>query len=467
MKFPKYPEYKDSGVEWLGKVPAHWNLSRSDAYINTSAETVPVDKLKDKDVFHYSIPVVQSTGEGQYEDGSEIESSKLLISGKQVLVSKLNPRKGTVCLAFPHEELTVCSGEFVPLKPKKLYLKFLLYLVMSTNFRFRLESKVVSVTRSHQRASPTDIAKFRWAFPHKSEQVKIAAFLDHETARIDALIDEQQRLIELLKEKRQAVISHAVTKGLNPDVPMKDSGVEWLGEVPAHWGVERFKLSVESCRNGIWGEEPAGDGNDLPCVRVADFDRTRLRVVLEEPTLRNIKPNEKKGRLLTRGNLVLEKSGGGEKQPVGFVVLYDDERDAVCSNFTAKIELSDGMNPSYWRYVHAAAYLIRLNVPSIKQTSGIQNLDQQSYLDERAAYPPKDEQAKIAAYLDHETARIDALVKEGESVINLLKERRSALISAAVTGKIDVRDWKASADAAPEPYDMAAESGALYEVNRS
>jgi len=212
----------------------------------------------------------------------------------------------------------------------------------------------------------------------------------------------------------------------------KDSGVEWLGEVPAHWGVERLKLSVDSCRNGIWGEEPAGDSSDLPCVRVADFDRPRLRVVLGNPTMRSVKPSEQKGRVLKRGDLVLEKSGGGEKQPVGFVVLYDDDRPAVCSNFTAKMELSEGMNSSFWRYVHAAAYSIRLNVPSIKQTSGIQNLDQQSYLDERAAYPPSAEQAHIASFLDHETARIDALVEEQQRLIELLKEKRQAVISHAV-----------------------------------
>lgn len=217
----------------------------------------------------------------------------------------------------------------------------------------------------------------------------------------------------------------------------KDSGIEWLGEVPAHWDVERLKHSVDSCRNGIWGEEPADDSNDLPCVRVADFDRPRLRVVLDNPTMRSVKPSERKGRVLKRGDLVLEKSGGGEKQPVGFVVLYDDDRPAVCSNFTAKMELSEGMNPSFWRYVHAAAYSIRLNVPSIKQTSGIQNLDQQSYLDERAAYPPSAEQAHIATFLDRETARIDALVEEQQRLIEVLKEKRQAVISHAVTKGLD------------------------------
>ena len=217
----------------------------------------------------------------------------------------------------------------------------------------------------------------------------------------------------------------------------RDSGVEWLGAVPEHWHVDRLKASITSCRNGIWGEEAQGDENDIPCVRVADFDRQKLQVQLCQPTIRNVTDKERVGRLLERGNLLLEKSGGGEGQPVGCVVLYDDPQPAVCSNFVAKVELAPGMNPSYWRYVHAAAYAVRLTIGSINQTSGIQNLDQDRYFNERAAFPPSDEQAAIATFLDHETAKIDALVAEQDRLIELLKEKRQAVISHAVTKGLD------------------------------
>ena len=217
----------------------------------------------------------------------------------------------------------------------------------------------------------------------------------------------------------------------------KDSGVEWLGEVPAHWNVDRLKWSAASCRNGLWGDEAQGDQNDFPCVRVADFDRDKMKVVLDRPTVRNVGPSERAGRVLSKGDLILEKSGGGDKQPVGFVVLYSDDRAAICSNFTAKIELEQGMDASYWKYCHAAAYSVRLNVPSIKQTSGIQNLDQKSYLDERVVFPPQAEQEQIACFLDHETARIDALIEEQQRLIELLKEKRQAVISHAVTKGLD------------------------------
>ncbi len=213
----------------------------------------------------------------------------------------------------------------------------------------------------------------------------------------------------------------------------KDSGVEWLGEVPEHWEVDRFKRSTVSAKNGVWGDEAKQNANDIPCVRVADFDRQGLRVELDEPTIRNIADSDRVGRILVQGDLLLEKSGGGEGQPVGCVVLYDDPRPAVCSNFVARIQTAPCMSSSFWRYVHAAAYAVRLNTRSIKQTSGIQNLDASQYFDERAGFPSLDEQTQIAAFLDRETAKIDALVAEQRRLMALLKEKRQAVISHAVT----------------------------------
>ncbi len=213
----------------------------------------------------------------------------------------------------------------------------------------------------------------------------------------------------------------------------KDSGVEWLGEVPGHWRVQRLKRSVASCRNGIWGDEAEGGPNDIVCVRVADFNRQKLEAVLNSPTMRSVTEKERSGRLLKRGNLLLEKSGGGENQPVGCVVIYDHDEPAVCSNFVAKMELAQGMNPSFWRYVHASAYSIRLTVGSINQTSGIQNLDQDRYFNESAPFPTEHEQTAIATFLDRETAKIDGLIAEQEKLITLLAEKRQATISHAVT----------------------------------
>lgn len=213
----------------------------------------------------------------------------------------------------------------------------------------------------------------------------------------------------------------------------KDSGVEWLGQVPEHWKLDRMKWSTVSRKNGVWGDEAQQDENDIPCVRVADFDRQKLHVTLSDPTIRNVLPKDRTGRVLSHGDLLLEKSGGGETKPVGCVVIYEDRVPAVCSNFVARVTLAEAMSASYWRYLHFAAYAVRLNTRSIKQTSGIQNLDDQQYFDERCVFPPVDDQVKIAAFLDHETAKIDALIAEQQRLIELLNEKRQAVISDAVT----------------------------------
>ena len=218
----------------------------------------------------------------------------------------------------------------------------------------------------------------------------------------------------------------------------RDSGVEWIGQVPEHWDVKRLKYSVASCKNGVWGDDPVGNATeDIPCVRVADFDRDKLRVVLNDPTMRKVKDSERQGRILKYGDLLLEKSGGGEKQPVGCVVQYEDEHPAVCSNFIARIEVAPEHSSSFVRNVHHALYCARITTNSINQTSGIQNLDQERYLNEFAAFPAMAEQKLIVSLVDRETTRIDALITKKTRFIELLKEKRQALITHAVTKGLD------------------------------
>ena len=216
----------------------------------------------------------------------------------------------------------------------------------------------------------------------------------------------------------------------------KESGVEWLGEIPAHWELKRLRSTLTSCQNGVWGDEPDGV-HDVICVRVADFDRVRLKVDITDPTLRSIEPGVVAARGLHPGDLLLEKSGGGENQPVGALVLYDHMATAVCSNFVARATVAEGHEARFLTYLHAALYASRVNTCHIKQSTGIQNLDSASYLSESTGLPPQPEQRAIAAFLDRETARIDALVAKKERLIELLQEQRTALITRAVTKGLD------------------------------
>lgn len=214
----------------------------------------------------------------------------------------------------------------------------------------------------------------------------------------------------------------------------KDSGVEWIGEIPEHWEVGRLKSSIKSCRNGIWGDEPQGDNDDVACIRVADFNRTNMEIEVNDLTIRNVPASKQKMYLLKHGDLLIEKSGGGEKQPVGFVTIFNHNIPAVYANFIARMELEEEKAYSgFYKYVHSAMYSVRLNVRSIKQTTGIQNLDTNYYFEESVIYPPLNEQKSIANFLDQKTAEIDGLIADKEKLIELLQEKRQAIITEAVT----------------------------------
>ncbi len=184
----------------------------------------------------------------------------------------------------------------------------------------------------------------------------------------------------------------------------------------------RLKYAVQGCYNGVWGDEPNGC-DDLVVVRVADFDREHGHVVLgETPTVRAVPESARNRRVLRNGDLLVEKSGGGNQMPVGNVVLFRGEALAVCSNFVARMPVAADYAPQFLAYVFRALYAEGRNIPHIKQTSGIQNLDSESYLNERVWLPPRTEQLRIANFLDEQTARIDALIAEKEQLANSLKD---------------------------------------------
>jgi type I restriction enzyme S subunit len=217
----------------------------------------------------------------------------------------------------------------------------------------------------------------------------------------------------------------------------RPSPVEWLDRVPAHWRPVRLKYTVLGCKNGVWGDEPNGE-DDITCVRVADFDRIVGRVILDDPTRRSVPASQRVGRVLQRGDLLLEKSGGGATQPVGAVVLYDYDHPAVCSNFVARMPTATGFDSRFLCYLHGALYAAGINTRWIKQTTGIQNLDSGAYLTELVEVPSSDEQHAIADYLDERTAAIDALISKRERHIALLEEKRQAALMDRVTRGIDL-----------------------------
>lgn len=194
----------------------------------------------------------------------------------------------------------------------------------------------------------------------------------------------------------------------------------------------RLKDAVEGCSNGIWGGEPQGGEDDTPVIRVADFDRLK-RKTLPHQTIRSVPFDQRTSRELLPGDLLIEKSGGGELQPVGMVVEFDGHAGAVCSNFVARMRPREFAHGRFLVFLHAHLYDRSVTRRSIKQSTGIQNLDSAAYLAERIFLPPFDEQIAIALYLDAETSRIDGLISDKEALVKTLKDMRRSTVAEAIT----------------------------------
>ncbi|MBS7548230.1 restriction endonuclease subunit S [Dietzia massiliensis] len=376
------------------------------------------------------------------EDRMSLEpalAAKATVKRDDILMAAVG---ATVGSAYIHQsdDPACFAGYLVRFRADKAlaHPRFVAYWTQSSHYGHQIRSGYVGSTIENFSASK--YRAMRIPLPGLADQREISQFLDRETAKIDALIDKQEQLIATLRDDRAATITQAVTKGLDSQVELRESGVRWMGAIPAHWCVDRIKNSVESARNGVWGAEPDGGSEDIRCVRVADFDRPQLAIHDRNITYRKVTSSERSGRILQRGDLLLEKSGGGDKNPVGFVVLYEKDEPAICSNFVARVQLAPNQDPKFWTYVHHCLYQSRLTYPSIKQNTGIQNLDQQSYFNERVGFPPFAEQSEIVKFLDSRCSRIDALIDKSVEMIETLSEYRSALITNAVTGKIDVRE---------------------------
>jgi len=286
--------------------------------------------------------------------------------------------------------------------------------------------------------------------PSETEQAAIAAFLDHETAKIDALVAEQEKLIALLKEKRQAVISHAVTKGLNPDAPMKDSGIEWLGEVPAHWKIARVKHFVQSIEQG-WSPQCEGfpvESEDewgvlkVGCVNGGRFnphENKSLPTELEAPAELGIKA----------GDLLISRANTRELVGSAAVAESDHANLLLCDKlYRLRLDYAWCIPGFLALYLGSDVARGQIELAATGASSSMVNIGQGTILEMPIALPNPDEQQLVLERINRENSSLVDLTTTAETAIALLKERRSALISAAVTGKIDVQGFAAVREAA-------------------
>jgi len=456
--FPEYPAYKASGVEWLGEVPEHWTvqpLKRAIAKIESGTSVNAADYPAEPGSYGVLKTSCVYTGQFDWRENKAVDDEDLNrvscpLKIDTLVVSRMNAPDLVGATGLVTE---APAGIFLPDRLWQVYFEknqsasFVFYFTKAPEYREQVKNACSGTSSSMQNLGQDDFRTLLFVEPPLAEQTQITRFLDHETARIDALIEEQQRLIELLKEKRQAVISHAVTKGLDPTVPMKDSGAEWLGEVPAHWDFKQSKYLFEFVTSGSrgWAEFYADDGDLF--FRIANLTRDSIEPKLAALQYVNPPSNAEGERSKVRLNDLLISITAD----LGSVCVANE---AVVGGYVSQhVALARPMSRSvFGRWL--AYFVLSTMCKDQLVGAGYGGTKVQLSLDDIrtfwVAVPPYEEQRSLAAFLDKEIKSFDGLIVQASIGVDLLLERRSALISAAVTGKIDVRGWQPPASA-PTP----------------
>lgn len=433
-----YPKYKKSGVAWLGDVPTSWHTGTLRWLASRYSGGTP-DKSKLEYWDNGTIPWLNSgavndkiiTEPSTYISDEAFANSSAKWIPKFALVMALagqGKTKGTV--AQLHISST-CNQSMAAIVPGEAIIPRFLYWWLDSNYQ-----NIRNLAGGDMRdgLNLELLGSIHCPLPPLDEQQSIIAFLDHETAKIDALVEEQRRLIELLKEKRQAVISHAVTKGLNPNAPMKDSGIEWLGEVPEHWRVLRVRHMATSVQTGLTPSTTYPSENldiGMNWYTPGDFGDTLWLSTSTKKIPPELAMNGE-ARLFPAGS-VLVVSIGATLGKVGAVASASSANQQI----NAIIPHKD-VDATFLAYSLSVKAEVMRHL-SNASTIGIMN--QEKTKEMVLAIPPHAEQRDICTYLDRMTEELDKLIDNTRSSTALLKERRTALISAAVTGKIDVRNF--------------------------
>lgn len=443
MSFPRYPQYKDSGVDWLGAVPGHWQvlpLKRDIAFL-TSGSRGWAEHYSDEGALFLRIGNLTRDGIGldlsniQRVDVPEgTEGARTQVQQGDVLFS-ITAYLGSVAVVPAGLETAYVSQHVALARLRKdLFLpEWVAYVVSSWIGKTYLETQGYGGTKVQ--LSLEDVANTLVTAPPLPEQLTIATFIRYETAKLDSLMAEQEKLIALLKEKRQAVISHAVTKGLDPTVPMKDSGIEWLGEVPSHWQVMPIRLAakLESGHTPSRSRPEYWEDCYIPWMTLADvwqIRRGKVDYIYEtKETVSDLGLANSSARLLPKGTVVLSRTAS-----VGFSAIMGVDM-ATTQDF-ANWVCGDKLIPEFLLFVFRSmeGEFRRLMMGSTHNT--IYMPDIQAF---RFVLPSLEEQNQIIEHCRRFSAEFDELIDEAQRGIDLLKERRTALISAAVTGQIDVR----------------------------
>lgn len=446
MSFPRYPQYKDSGAEWLRETPKHWGMAALKYLVSMKSGGTPSkDNLdywdgdiswasaKDLKVDYLSDTADHITQDAVDAGASLVPAGSLLVVVRGMILAKIFPVVQTKTPMAINQDLKA-------LQPKpgigSRYLSWLLRGAEKESMRRTDEAGhgTKALRMDIWGAMPLPV-------PPVDEQCVIATFLDRETAKLNELMAEQEKLIALLKEKRQAVIAHAVTKGLDPTVPMKDSGVEWLGEMPTHWQLKRVKHCVNNFDQG-WSPQcesyPVASEDEWGVLKVGCVNGGIFNPEENKSLPTELDPLPELG--IRKGDLLISRANTRELVGSAAVALRDYPNLLLCDKlYRLRLDgaIANTEFVAYYFSIGQARGQIELSASGA--SSSMLNISQATILDMTIALPADEEQKEIVAFIESEQIELKALISEAQHAIDLLKERRTALISAAVTGQIDVR----------------------------
>jgi type I restriction enzyme, S subunit len=437
VSFPPYPSYQDSGVEWLGAVPRHWTVQRlGNLYREVSEAGSP------------ELPVLSvsiHTGVSDEEAASEDNERKIVRSEDRSKYKRVSPNDLTYNMmrawqgGFGTVQVEgMVSPAYVVARPRtEVPSRYIELLLRTPGAVEEMRRHSRGVTDFRLRLYWDQFKDIRVALPPQEERNAISAFVDRETTKIDALVEEQRRLIELLKDKRQAVISHAVTNGLHPAISMKDSGVGWLGNVPVHWKVLNLSRVVDERRPITYGIVQPGplDASGRYMIRGQDYSRGwadpdtifRVSPAVEEPYRRA---------RLAAGDVVVTIVGAGTGNSAVVPATF---AGANITQTTARVAPDPRKAESGYLALLFESRIGQIQTALYQKGAAQPGLNLEHLKAFRFPMPPLEEQVSIRDFVTEQLFAFSSLLSEAEAAVALLIERRAALISAAVTGKIDVR----------------------------
>lgn len=436
-RFRQYKEYKDSGLIWLGRVPIHWKPMKINHFTEIVSErNHPKEELLS--VYRdYGVIKKESRDDNHNKPGENLSNYKLVKPGYLVL-NKMKTWQGSLGIS---EHRGIVSPAYITCKltESNIYPPFLHYALRCSNYVFEYNRISYGVRTDQWDMRYDEFKNIPVFFPTVEEQKAIATFLNHKTAQIAHYIQLKEKTIALLEERKAAIINQAVTRGLDPDAPMKDSGIEWLGEIPEGWIVKKLKWNSKTTSGGT---PPSGNredfyNGDIPWIRTTDLNNNELFDVPEKVTSLALKYTACK--IVPENTVCVAMYGGpGTIGKHSIIRFSGTVNQALCAILPSPDIIPDYLY--YYLKFYRPIWMINAKGSRVDP-----NISQDEVRNMIIPYPSSREQSRIVKHIEFNCDRIDGLISKNEKEITLIKEYRESLISAAVTGKIDVREYQQTA----------------------